>query len=67
MKGHHAMMIYAKPKPGAHVRNPDTGFQPLPPEGAPVMDSTYWRQLERMGDVTITKGPPPAAAVAIND
>lgn len=55
------MMIYVTPAPGAQVRNPDTGYQPLPPEGAPVQESTYWRQLERMGDVTISSGPPAKA------
>lgn len=52
------MMIYVTPATGKHVRNPDTGYQPLPPEGAWAQESTYWRQLQRFGDVAIsTSGP----------
>lgn len=58
------MMIFVKPAAGLVVRNPDTGYQPLPPEGAPVQDSPYWRAHKRQGAVSISNDPAPKAAVS---
>ena len=56
----------AIPKDGLLVPNPEVPFSSparfLPPEGAEVTDSQYWRRREAEGDVTIEREPPPAPA-----
>lgn len=48
-------------KPGAIVRDPDSK-RPLPPEGARVSDTTYWRRRLRAGDVVLVTEPAEAPA-----
>jgi hypothetical protein len=39
------------------VRNPERGFEPLPPQGAEVTDSKYWRRRIEDGDVVLSEAP----------
>lgn len=57
-------MIFVKPKPGLQVRNPDTGYSPLPEGGVDVIDSPYWRQHERQGSIEIVAQPTPGGVIA---
>lgn len=45
--------IRVVPRPGLIVRSPEHDLRPLPPEGAQVTASLYWRERARDGDVTI--------------
>ena len=50
------MALFVKPAVlpdggAALVRQPERGYAPLPPEGAPVPPSTYWLRRLRDGDV----------------
>lgn len=49
--------VFVKPADGTKVRNPDAGFAHLPPEGAKVHMSPYWKQMIREGAVTETQPP----------
>lgn len=40
------------PKPGLRMRDPDT-LQVLPPEGAEVEFTSYWRRRVREGDAEV--------------
>lgn len=45
--------IFVKPREGLIVRGPDGAV--LPPGGAEVERSSWWKRRERDGDVTILK------------
>lgn len=52
---------HLKPRlPGAIVRDPLTSA-PLPPEGRPVVLTTYWRRRLLFGDVVTVPDAKPAA------
>lgn len=48
--------IFLKPAPGLAVINPQTD-KPLPPEGAAVELTTYWRRRLNDGDVVRSAAP----------
>lgn len=56
--------IFVVPKEGLIIRNPDGNYMPLPPEGASVPDSPYWRGQARDGSVTIKTDPAEPTAPA---
>lgn len=43
--------IFIKPREGLLVPDPGNGFRPLPPEGAQVEESRYWKRRLADGDV----------------
>ena len=57
--------IMVKPADGARVVQPDRAFQPIPPEGALVVDNSHYRRAILTGDL-IEIGepavPPPETA-----
>lgn len=60
-----ANAVTVKPAPGMTVRNPQRGFQPLPPEGATVELDQYFIHRLRDGDVVrvapVSDPAPPAS------
>lgn len=52
--------VYATPRTGVLVRNPETGRH-LPPAGESVPDTTYWLRRAADGDVELRPltAPPP--------
>lgn len=60
------MNLYVKPAALADgttalVRQPQRGWQPLPPEGGWVPSDEYWNRRVRDGDVIETAPPPDPA------
>jgi len=55
--------MYVTPETGLKIVDPfKKDF--LPPEGREVVDDSYWRRLERDGDVTTGNAVIPAAPAA---
>ena len=55
--------IKVTPRKGLQIRHPIT-LRHLPAEGLEVDDGTFWRRLERSGDVVIQKVAQPATDVS---